>query len=277
MVSRRSWIPCAVSLVLIQFLCGCAPKAAKLFPDFAHQKATLGAVALVADVVVVEDVIGSTEKVYLDDCKELGEVVIATFESALRDKGFAVEKKPLVSVGQVVDPSAEYRILSTWSQHKMDSKQFPILAPPFYVDSTLCHDDGARAAWKSVMHQAWAYAKRDEKPGPPIPEAIELQDELGTHTMFLVQVVGTKIPFGKTLGQSILESMGNTGVPVGNTRFRFAHHVVDITQFSGTALKVTMIDCRNGEVLWSDSDYKEKHIKRGRVASMASDLMEHLP
>ncbi len=231
-----------------------AANPAKLFPDFADQKAKLGPVALVADVVVVEDVLGNVEKVYLDDCRHLGQQVVSTFAAAMGEKGYSIQKRGVVASGEVLDPKGSYHILSTWEQHTQDVGGLPVVHPPFFVDSTIAPNEDAQAAWNAVLNAAWAFEKKKGKPAPVLADAAKLHDLIESDYLFTVIVVGTKIPFGKKFGQGMLS--GLTHGPVGSAGNVTFSAGIDFTQYSGTGIKVAMIDCRSGEVLWSDSDFE---------------------
>jgi hypothetical protein len=75
-------------------------------------------------------VIGTTEKIYLDDCRDLGQSLIETLVSGMEPKGYKFGRRTLVSVDNVVDPKLQYRILRTWEQHTEDSAKFPLMPPP---------------------------------------------------------------------------------------------------------------------------------------------------
>jgi hypothetical protein len=251
-----------------------AASPSKLFPAFSARKDSLGPISLVADVVVVEDVTGDVEKVYLDDCRSLGERVLEVFAEGMAKKGYRMEGKSLLSVGQVADPEASYRIYPGWDDRKRNEGEFPIGKPPFYVDSTLCADEESVESWRAVLNGAWEFEKEKGRPGDLIPALAGVREPLGTDHVFVVLVVGTKVPFGKKLGQGMLSSLtqvsgGSESVSVG--------FGVNFEQFSGTVLKVAMIDGRTGEVLWADRDVDGRNIKEDQVQKAAKDILKHLP
>ena len=273
-MQSRMFCPILVAAIIVTLAVnGCTPEATKLFPDFAGRKGDLGSVALVADVVVVEDVVGSTEKIHLEESKQLGDLVLEEFEQGMIGKGYAIEKKPLLSVGQVVKQDAQYRVLAS-GQHLPDDS-LPIQAPPFYVDATLSPDEEAEAAWSSLLQDAWIYEKEKGKPAAQLSGVAVVHDKLGTDNMLVVLVVGTKIPFSKQLGQGFLSALMSGGGSAGSG-VTFSTNV-DLTQFSGTACKVTMIDARTGDVLWSDNYYEEKNLKEDRVDDIVGAILKHLP
>src|SRR5438093_1489690 len=169
-LSLRGSLAIAFVFVALSISIATAASPAKQFPEFAQQKSNLGNVALIGDAVVVEDVFGKVEKVYVEDCKKLGGLALDTFASAMKAKGYTVDEKPLLSVGQVTDPKTEFNVLSTWEQHTEKAENFPVAKAPFYVDSTLAPNDEARAAWASVLNGAWTFKKKKNEPARTFPE-----------------------------------------------------------------------------------------------------------
>jgi hypothetical protein len=123
------WIRPAFALLALSTI---AAKPAQLYPDFASRKASLGPIAFVADLVVVENAVGDAKKVYREDCRELGRGLIDLMTHQLEGKGYTFSSRRLVSVGHVMTNRAQYRVLETWAQHTEDASKFPIHAPPFY-------------------------------------------------------------------------------------------------------------------------------------------------
>jgi hypothetical protein len=255
-------------------LTGCAPKTAKLFPELAAEKGELQSIALLADVVVIEDVIGSTEKVYLEECKSLGNVVLARFDAEMRGKGFAVVRKPLVSVGQAAKASTSYRLLSTWSQHSLDSEQFPVVSPPFYRDSTLCPAGAAAEAWADLATFAWHFERKKGRDDAQIAVPAALTDRVGATHALVVLVAGTKIPPGKQLGQRVLSGLLSFNKTSGNVSVGFSP---DLTQFSGVAVKTAIVELQTGRVLWADHVYEQKSVEADLVAGMVATLVGRMP
>jgi hypothetical protein len=255
-----------------------AANPAKLFPEFAGRKPTLGSITLVADVVVVEDVIGKTEKVYLGDCKDLGRVMLGMLAEDLGHKGYAFSSRRLVSVGNVVSDQRQYRILDRWEQHKEDASRFPVQPPPFYQDSVLCATDSSRAAWHALLNRAWDFEKKKNKPARTLDDIVALHDVIGTDYAAVALVVGTKIPMGKKFGQgmlsgaTVMHASGSTGS--GTTSVSFG---VDFEQYSGTGIKFLVVDCRSGEVLWADGDHEDFSLDEGRLNRLTADVIARMP
>lgn len=271
--SRRS--VCGFAVVALMTLVSNPARSgpSKDFPEFAGHKANLGKMALVTDVVVVEDVIGTTEKVYREDCLSIGHAMMDLLAEDLGAKGYTFANRTVVSVGNLASTKVMYRVLDRWEQHKQPDGQFPVKAPPFYVDSTLCASDSARAAWHDVLAGVWSFEKKKNKPAPVLTSVTGLRDAIGADYAMVVVVAGTKIPFGKQLGQGMLSgpvakgSSGNVSYSVG----------LDFTQYSGTGLKLAVLDVKTGDVLWSDGDHEDKSLDEDRVKGITKDVVKRMP
>jgi hypothetical protein len=260
--------------LLIAITPAIAAKPDKEYPEFKNEKASLGKVALLTDVVVVEDVIGTTEKVYLGDCMRLSDLMLKTFRDALEPRGYSFSRMAVASVGNVTKPGAQYRIYPSWDQHKEDAEKFPLATAPFYEDSVLAGVSGGHDALSAVLNEAWSIKVRKNEPPPSLPQIATLHDAIGSDYAILVVVVGTKIPFGKKFGQGMLSGLTHTGGSSGNVSFSAG---VDFTQYSGTGIRTTVVDCRTGRVMWSDGDHEDKSLNDDNLAALAKDVLKRMP
>jgi hypothetical protein len=274
-IPRRLLSPLA-TLAMLAWLAASAfgAKPEKEYPEFKNEKAQLGKVALLTDVVVVEDVIGSTEKVYVGDCMRLSELMLKTFREALEPRGYSFGRMAVASVGNVVKPGSQYRVLQTWDQHKENADQFPVAPPPFYEDSSFTAVSGGHDALNAVLNQTWAVKVKKNEPAPSLPQIVALHDAIGSDYAILVVVVGTKIPFGKKFGQGMLSGLTRTSGSSGNVTFSAG---VDFTQYSGTGIRTAVVDCKTGRVMWSDGDHEDKSLNDDNLASLAKDVLKRMP
>lgn len=281
----RTYIPrfiatIAATLAAITLVSGSAIAAnpAKLFPDFASQKPKLGSIAMLTDLIVVEDVIGTTEKVYLVDCHHLGEAILGTFADGLGPKGYSFSRKSVVSIGNVLNDKLQYRLLQTWDQHKKDDAQFPVVTPPFYEDSSLSAAGSSRSAWHAVLNGVWAFKKEKGKPAPPLAEIAGLHEAIGTDYALIIVVVGTKVPFGKQLGQGMLSNMTHvSGSHSGSSGTVSVNGGLDFTQYSGTGIRMAVVDCKTGEVMWADGDHEGTSLSEDRLEKLSKDVLKRMP
>jgi hypothetical protein len=123
------------------------------------------------------------------------------------------------------------------------------------------------------MNGAWAFEVEKNRPTPLLTEIASLLEAVGSDYALVVVVVGTKIPFGKQFGQGLLSGFtpGSTGSGATFTAG------IDFTQYSGTGIKVAIVDCHDGRVLWSDSDPEPKSIKKDDLDKIAKGVLKRLP
>src|SRR5437867_167989 len=200
----------AIALTAIAGI-ACGAKPEKEFPEFKAEKSQIGEIALLTDVVVVEDVLGNTEKVYLEDCKRLADIMLQTFRDGLAPKGYTFRRSTVLSIGDLVNPKSQYRVLQTWVQHKEDDSQFPVTEPPFYEDSTVAAVSGGHEALRAVLNGTWTFKISKKEPPPTLSEISTLHDAIGTDYALLVVVLGTKVPVGKQMGQGMLSQLMTVG------------------------------------------------------------------
>ena len=65
--------------------------------------------------------------------------------------------------------------------------------------------------------------------------------------------------------------------PVGHAGNVTVSAGVNFTQYSGTGIRVAMVDCKNGDVLWSDGDFEAKSLKEENLNKLAKDVLKRLP
>jgi hypothetical protein len=101
------------------------------------------------------------------------------------------------------------------------------------------------------------------------------RDAIGSDYALLVVVVGTKVPMGKQLGQNMLSAFRRgSGGGGGGVTFSAG---VDFTQYSGTGIRVAMVDCKTGRVLWSDGDHEKSSLKDENLDMLAKDVLKRMP
>jgi hypothetical protein len=252
---------------------------AKLYPEFESRKSGLGSLALVADVVVVEDVSGTTEKVYREDSKEVGRRLMDQLAEGLGSKGYSFASRTLVSVGNVVTGKYQYRVLDRWEQRTEDDSRFAVQSPPFYRDSTLCASDSACGAWHALLNGVWEFQKKRKEPAGTLGSITSLRGAIGTDFALVVVVVATRATLGKQLGQHALAGIPIFGKSDHKLEFESRDAVrfspdVDFTKYSGTGLKLAVVDCRSGEVLWSDADHDRWGFEEDRLNLLVKQMIK---
>ena len=251
----------------------------KFFPTFASHKDSLGVIAMVGDVVVVEDVIGNVEKVYVDDCRQVGEALLDRFSKAMTEKGYHIERRPLLSIGQTLSNEKKYRHLSNWKQqHSKDDDAFPAGLAPLYVDSTQSSDESHRNAWGGLFRRTVAL-KLGDAPLKPFPEAMTLRDSIAHDYVLVVTLVSNRIPQGKSFMHSMLNPLPNTFTSLSAVDPCDANYNdgVIMNPISSSLCRIAIIDCRSGEAAWADSECQGHTFSENQISAMTQGILKRLP
>jgi len=254
----------------------------KLFPEFESRKSGIGSLALIADVVVVEDVPGRTENVFREDSKEIGRGLLDSLALSLANKGYSFSSERLVSVGSVINDKTQYRVLDRWDQRTEELSRFPVESPPVYQDSTLCTSDSIRAAWHELLDGVWAFKKKKNQPAGTLPSVTNLRETIGTDFAMVVVVVATRATMGKLLKGNALKDLPIFGK---KTAFKLSFDSwedvhfdkdVDFDKYSGLGLKLAIVNCRDGEVLWSDGDHDRWGLEGTKLDILTRDVIRRM-
>ena len=222
----------------------------KVFPEFATAKDSLGEIALVADFFELDDVSGSPDKVFLDDCRAMAAKMFDRMVPSLEKKGYAVTKQKVASVGQVADSTVICRLLGSRKSHADKDEEPPVRGAPYFVDSALVQGSPIHSAWDSLARQVWGYErKKAEQPLLTIPAAVSLKDPLGADCAFMLLGVGRHISFGKSFMAELLSGATQVAGGSGNVSYSAG---VDFRQFSGHRIVFAVVDLRSGVLLWMD-------------------------
>lgn len=245
-----------------------AAKPSKVFPEFQAMKDSLGRVVLIADAVEVADVSrprtlgrqmtresGGQEhlvryKVYLDDCREMVTRALDGMAPVLAKRGYMVQPRPVISIGQLLDSTATCRLFSSRKSKAGDEETLPVDTAPFFVDSALDQGSPVHAAWDSLAMQVWAYRrKKATDPVLTIGAAQMLREPLGADCAFLFLAVGRHISFGKSFAQGLASGLMKVGGSSGKVSFSAG---ANVQESSGARILFAIVDLRSGTLLWMD-------------------------
>src|SRR5713101_4154128 len=98
-----------IALPVVLFA-GCASSPLSTYPRFPDYKLNMTAGALLADCVVVDDMIGDTNKIDVIANKSLGGMLLTYFTDRLTDKGYHIDNAVLTSVGMFMDRQHVYKL-----------------------------------------------------------------------------------------------------------------------------------------------------------------------
>jgi hypothetical protein len=93
----------------------------------------------------------------------------------------------------------------------------------------------------------WACQRKEDEPAAVLGSITRLREAIGADYALVVVVVGSKTP----VSHELLSGFGGGG-ELPHDGFVAD---VDIGKYHGTGIKLALLDCRNGEVLWSDGEH----------------------
>jgi hypothetical protein len=245
------------------------------FPGFAAYKDSLGVIPLAADVVVIENVPGDVENVYLDECQALGARVLAVFDSALTAKGYHLFPLPLVSIGAELNSFGKFAVFGSSAPRPKTGAAHDIGPPPIYMDSTQCPDRNSQANWISTVRRVAGYRLDEGFPGL-FPEATNLEKQGKPRYLLVVVVMGTRVPRKHGLFSGIVHPL----VPALSIEDPCNPSVTDgvpIHQPPPTLLKAIVIDTHQGEAAWADGECSGSAYSPKLIERLMHDVLKRLP
>ena len=260
------------------------------FPGFAAQKAALPHVVVAVDVAEFEVDGGEAYRVFVDDCRDLAAHCASTLVTELRKKSYAVDTGFVAGVGLAAaerdssegaasrsksdEPDRMKPILvqPRWKTRDADEASAPKLPPPFFADSVHVDAPSLRMAWVSAMHGAFDVKHPDPKKGrvASIPRATELRAVLGADIAVFAVGLGTKNPKYRP---TIPMVGGVAGDPFRDSFGRLP----DSSPYPGSALRIVIVDLRDGTVLWADREIAWQGFNPGRIDSLVRTLVDAMP
>jgi hypothetical protein len=256
---------------------------ARHFPRFVEQKAALSTVAVVADLAEFEVFGGKPVTVYVEDCRALGGRLADSLAAALAAKGYPVRAQSVAGVGLGADEAAACRVYQRWDQRHLDAALFPRAAAPFYVDSSLCGTDSLRATWAAVVRSVSTLKLPNPKkgPAPSISGTGAFRGVLGADYLLVAVGRGTRNPKSSppdvtapTWVKPPKWTGASTPPPLFGAR---PFGAAERSPWPGSEVRIALIDCRDGSVLWADRAYTWQGFSNGRVDGFVRDLAAAMP
>src|SRR5437867_4672752 len=125
-------LPCMIS--------GCGNTPLKFYPNFLVQKEKISHATIMADVIVVDELIGDTDKVNVHANREIGDSVLDAFARGLTRKRYPVEGTIFTSVGLMLNKKHIYKLEQTAGDRELPAEDLQTGKPPFYLDDRYARD-----------------------------------------------------------------------------------------------------------------------------------------
>ncbi len=221
--------------------------------DLGRLKGRLGTVVLVGDFLIVEDVAGEPDKVYVAECRRQGDWLLQELAKKLAGRKYRVEARPLLSVGMAAPPELTLARLERWEQHREDVDRFPVEYAPFHLNPIVRQDEGGPEAWQGLVRAVWTQARRDGWSGEPVvPVDSTLRAALGADCLMVVVGYGVQVPIARGMLISTVADPRRTEEGPCSTDYR-AFSIFRVRHAEGWRLSLALLDARSGRVLWCNS------------------------
>ena len=234
------------------------------FPDLASRRSQLTPMAVVVDVAEFEVQNGYATWVYLDDCRALGQSLGDALTTALAAKGYTVKSLRLLSIGAAAAHDRTVcRVYTSYAKRDARPDTLEVSPAPFQLDSSLSSSDELRAAWQELFHGA-LHPKGGKKGKPSVIAATpKVRDVIGADYALVAVGLGT-------------HNVEYRGTPMGAP----GHGVVPTANpspYPGSLIRITLVDCTNGDVLWSDARTDWRPFSAKGMDRIARDFAAQMP
>ena len=263
-MTRTGLCEFAILCCSVAVLAGCGSSRLSHYPEFPEHKKTMTGLTIMTDFILIDGILGDTDKVDLTENKEVAANVLQLCEDSLKIKGYQIQKTVLSSIGLLMSPSAVYRVATTVADHEASVEDLPLGSPPFYIDENV--NDTTRRRLSHIYNSLINSPEKAEGTTTIVPEAARLGDIGGkSKTLMVLLAGGVNVPVSKAIGERFANPNPGEGVVA----------VQRISQFS---VMLFILDMNTGEVIWDD----RKHVQGGlifqeKIYSMLGDLLEELP
>src|SRR5881296_2889435 len=99
-----------VFVVIVLWAAGCGGSPESTYPNFSEYKFRMTGCALLADCIIIDDMIGDTNRIDVVANKSLGGMLLTHFTERLSGKGYHVDNALLTSIGLMMDQHHVYKL-----------------------------------------------------------------------------------------------------------------------------------------------------------------------
>ncbi|HTK82390.1 MAG TPA: hypothetical protein VL633_08880 [Bacteroidota bacterium] len=254
----------ALCLSAIVMMSGCGTSLTSLYPRLAPYKPSMASGALLADCVIVDDMMGDTNKVDLILNKSMGGMILTYFSDRMEGKGYHIDNDILTSVGLAMDRNQVYKVAQSIRSRELNQEDLPVALPPFYLNEIFNSDSAAgnlRETYDALVHTT----SRSEGSASYVPSAASVGKQTGAETLLIILLGGFNVAPSEQLGDEITSDLGTIGKVAGQ-------------RVSQVTVAFYILDSRTGELLWADQRiaqggtvYKEK------ILLLADKILDALP
>ena len=254
-----------IGCYVVHAISGCGVTPLKYYPDFPTQKETIRRLALMTDVIIVDESFGDTSRVDMPLSMDIGREILEPFKAGMLQKGYPVDSTIFTSVGLMLGRNRMFKVVETSTERGISSQDLPAGKPPFYLDASLRIDSARRQAVTSVYKSLVLTSVDHEAQHTVIQDAILLGGLTGEATLCVVFVGG----YNSSLIRQQTQATTSHRSTVGGVAVR------SVSQVSVT---LYLIDTKEGELIWSDqATGMEGTIYREKILTLVAKLIDDLP
>ncbi|MBI5022150.1 MAG: hypothetical protein HZB59_12005 [Ignavibacteriales bacterium] len=251
-----------VSILLAVMLHGCAssPLNRHTSSDLIKSKSNNQKTILLADVVIVEGVIGDTDVINIEKNKRISKLALQMFAGRMNEKGYSVDRYLNTSVGILMNPNIPYRVYPGIDVRNIEITELEIGKAPFFLHN-LFTQDTIRGKLLNVVYSSLMENKRaGDNSVKSIPAAPYLSKSLGGG------LIGVIFIGGYTAG--VTKEFGKYQPPTSQTDDK-----VGIRKISQYSMMFYLIDGNSGDIVWDD----EVNLKGGEMYdSKLQDMVDEI-
>lgn len=252
-------------VAVVMLLSACAPTPIKYYPNFAAGKSSLGTTVLLADVFIIEGIVGDTEKVDVPLNRELGDSLIEYFSQELGKVGYPITRPTFASVGTPLNKRGVYRYALTPDDQQLDATILPVGNPPFYIQENFKDTSMQGIRWRNVCRALLETPFEPEASHTIIQDVAALGENLHATTLCVLFATGFNVP----VTQRIIDKESTPNVRIGRTGDEYQ---------SQSSLTIYMVDVQSGELLWSDQlMLKGGTVYLGKLVHLVDLIIARLP
>ena len=251
-------------MIIVVMLSGCGISPESTYPDFSRYKLGMTGCALLADCVIIDDMIGDTNRIDIVANKSLGGLLLTHFTDRLIGKGYHVDNTVLTSVGLVMDQRRVYKLARSVRSEDADLTDLPIGLPPFYLNDVF-QDSFSETELKSAYNALIKSFPDREGQKIVIPGTVSVGKLAEEPTLMIVFLGGFNVSASKEFND---ESASNAST-VGQIGMQ---HISQVT------VAFYIVDAKTGELLWSDQhSTKGGTVHKEKIIRLADKIIEDLP
>lgn len=255
---------CLLLFSAVAALTGCGSSLLSVYPNLPAHKLTMTSAALLADCVIIDDMIGDTNKIDVVMNKSFGGMILTYFTDKLTAKGYRIDNNILSSVGLLMDRQQVYKLVQSVRTKDTDLEELPAGVPPFYLNDIFQSDSAAANLWSTydaLVHSS----PREGASTTFVPSAPSVGRQTASETLLIALIGG----FSASSSKQANDEFSSDKATVGRVAVK---HISQVT------VALYILNARTGELLWSDQRVSQGGtIYKEKILNLADKIIDDLP